>query len=351
MAYYSKLEKLFSNTWKRINVKFNYLKMNRVKIIPAIVFLFLNFNLYSNNFKYIEKGNNYENNTKDIKFKKANSLFSSLPSLSGLKSQVESYPSKALYLNLSPNYSRLYNKNVYNDEFWQAKGGLGYNIEFGFFMKIQRLLSLGIGLGISSYQTEIKIDSYEVIFPSIIDIDGDTLDKYIQTTDLFEKTEITYCDIPIYLEFGNPNIEKINFYGRLGFKISFPISNKFTSNGKLYTQGYYPEYHVLLYSIPQLGFYDSEPIVKSEDNSLNSINVSALISSGITIPVSNYFILKLGANINLGLLEISEDKNEFYDATKYIGDYNSLLVNPHNKTTTQSFGIEFGLIYILQSKF
>jgi hypothetical protein len=324
--------------------------MKTAIITTIISILFINLNLFSGEFKNTEKSPRHEYDNFNIRSLKINNLYPT-PSLSFLKSPVESYPSKAIYFNISPNYSRIYNKDVFKDELWQPKGGIGYNLEIGYFTKLRRLISFGFGLGISSYQTEIRVDSYDEIFPSVIDIDLDTLDKYVKTTDLYEKTEITYFDIPIYLEFGNPNIDKINFYGRLGIKVSMPISDKFSSGGKIYTQGYYPEYHVMLYNIPQLGFYESEPITKSADNNLNSLNLSALISGGITLPLSNYFILKFGANINIGLMEISADKNEFYNDTKYLGDYNSLLVNPNNKTTTQSFGIEFGLIYILQSKF
>lgn len=82
--------------------------------------------------------------------------------------------------------------------------------------------------------------------------------------------------------------------------------------------------------------------------SLEPVNVSALVSAGITFPLSSYFILRVGGNANFGLLEISSQKAEDYDKTKYDGNYNKLLENPNAKTSTRSYGVEIGLIYNLR---
>jgi len=181
------------------------------------------------------------------------------------------------------------------------------------------------------------------------DIDGDNYSKEIATSEITEKTEASYFDIPIFLEISNINIDKIGFYGRIGIKVSFPVSKTFTSSGLANYEGYYPQYYVTLYDIEELGFTDSE-IYQDTKMSLEAVNLSALISAGISFPLSNVFILKVGGNANFGLMETSSQKAADYDTTKYDGNYNKLLENPNAKTSTRSYGVEIGLIYNLRLK-
>jgi hypothetical protein len=279
------------------------------------------------------------------------SLLSNAPLLNS-KSDFQSYPSKALYLNLSPSYSRIYNKSIYNDELWQQKdGGIGYGFEFGYFMKFKKFIGFGIGLGFSSYQTTIGLNSYKDSIPHELDIDEEDYTKIIGVSDLVQKTQLSYIDLPVYLEFGNPNTYKINFYGRIGVKFSYPVFYKFESDGNITTQGIYPQYFVLLYDIKELDFFNNQTIKAAGETKLNPLNISAILSIGMTIPASDRLIFKIGANINYGLMEISADKFSKDDDTKYTGNSNNLLMEPGSNTITQSVGLEIGIIYILQSKF
>lgn len=306
-----------------------------------LIFLW-NSNLFAENFQDQEKSHKHIDE---------NLSFHSFAPLLNSKSDFQSYPSKALYLNLSPNYSRIYNKEIYNDKLWQINGGIGYSFEFGYLMKFKQFIGLGIGLGLSSYQTEISLNSYNTSLPPATDIDGDNFTENIEVSDLIQKTKLSYIDLPIYLEFGNPNTYKINFYGKIGVKFSYPVLYDFNSSGNISNQGYYPQWYVLLYNIPELGFANDQPIVTSGETEINPLNISAFLSLGMTIPASDYFIFKIGANINYGLTEISADKFSDGDAVKYSGSYNSLLMEHGGSTIAQSVGIEIGIIYILQSKF
>ena len=259
-----------------------------------------------------------------------------------------SYPSKGLYFNLTPSLAGISNKDVTGDGNWTVTNGMGLNIEAGYFAKFHPLIGYGIGLSYSSYSTDITADPQNLDY-SDTDDDGDDYTMYIESSELSEKLQLSYFDIPIFLEFGNPNIDKIGFYGRVGVKISFPLSQKFTPAGTASYEGFYDQYHVTLYDIPELGFYSDDDIYKNNEPTMSSVNVSALLSGGVTFPLSNYLILKVGANANFGLMEISGKKQTAadYENNKYDGDYSKLLESPA-KTTTQSVGIELGIIYNLR---
>ena len=259
-----------------------------------------------------------------------------------------SYPSKGLYFNLTPSIAGISNKDIAGDANWTVKNGMGLNIEAGYFAKFHPLIGYGIGLSFSSYSTEITADPQKINRQEI-DMDNDEYTQFIESSEITEKLQLSYFDIPIFLEFGNPNIDKIGFYGRVGVKISFPLSQKFTPSGTASYEGYYDQYNVTLYGIPELGFYSDKEFYENPEMSVASVNVSALLSGGVTFPLSNYLILKVGANANFGLMEISGQKQtvEDYEKSKYDGNYSKLLESPA-KSMTQSIGIELGIIYNLR---
>ena len=80
---------------------------------------------------------------------------------------------------------------------------------------------------------------------------------------------------------------------------------------------------------------------------MNPVLFSLIASAGMTIPISNYLIFRVGANINYGLSEISEVKASSDADFESYGDYSKLLNNP-SKTSLRSYGLEIGLIYNLR---
>ena len=258
-----------------------------------------------------------------------------------------SYPARGILFSISPNSSQIHNKDVYGDNTWTTKGKFGFNMEIGYFLKVGRLFGIGAGLGYSQYGSEISLDSSYQVIP-MFDYDNNELEYNVRTGEVFEEFKVSYIDIPIYLELGNPNIDKIGFYGRLGLKVSFPVGSKISGNGNYSSWGYYPECPVTLEEIPELGYYNDQPIYGSQaEPELKSVMFSLLLSGGVTFPLSNLLILKVGGNINLGLSEISDEKASDGTGASYHDSYSKLL-NNSSKTSTKSYGLEIGLIYNLR---
>lgn len=259
-----------------------------------------------------------------------------------------SYPSQGLIFLISPNYSAINNADIKSDDSWNYKGKFGFNIEVGYFIKFHRLLSIGAGIGYSTYSSSVLIDSYSQQI--IIDEDDDfhQVIKHIEASQLSENLSIGFFDIPVYLEIGNPNIDQIGFYGRLGFKVSFPVSSKLDGDGTFTSWGYYPDCPVELRDIPELGYFTDKPIYNTDEKpGLSPVSFSLLLSGGVTIPLSNYLIFKVGASLNLGLSEISDTKGDEASGTDITSEYSKLLYNS-SKTSIRSYGLEIGIIYNLR---
>ncbi|RLD73665.1 MAG: hypothetical protein DRI87_03310 [Bacteroidetes bacterium] len=259
-----------------------------------------------------------------------------------------SYPAMGLLFSIAPDFSQIHNKDIYDDDQWNKNGKFGFNVEFGYFAKLSRIVSVGVGVGYSSFSSDVSVDSSVRQYPVILDNDGHNVIFNLKTDELNEQLSVGYFDIPVYLEFGNPNIDQIGFYGRVGLKISFPVTNNLTGEGTYTTWGYYPDCPVELWNIPELGFYTDKPIYGDQvEVDLAPVTFSLLLSGGITVPVSNYLIFKIGANINYGISEISNIKAEDNAEMDIPGNYSKLLFNS-SKTGVRSYGVEIGLIYNLR---
>lgn len=259
-----------------------------------------------------------------------------------------SYPARGIILLISPNLSQVYNSDIFGDDNWDASGKLGFNFELGYFFKLNRVVSLGAGIGYSNFKSELTQDSISYQ-RDYIDHDQHNVTEYVRINPISESLNVSCLDIPLYVEFGNPNVDQIGFYGRIGLKMSFPISHKLTGDGSYSSWGHYPDCPVTLYDIPELGYYTDKPIYdEMEEPELKSVVFSALFSAGVSFPLSDALVLKAGANINLGLSELSEYKAGSDEDFEDYGNYSKLLNNPE-KTSLKSYGIEIGLIYSLRN--
>jgi len=268
--------------------------------------------------------------------------------LSGLS--AVNLPRKSYFINAHFGASDLSNKSI-SDENWDIKKGFGYQIEFGYYKKIKPLIAIGVGLGVSSYANEISIGQIDQTITgleedSTIISPADMFDERIEYLSIVENTRVTYLDVPVFIEFGNPNIDKIGYYIKLGLKLSTPIADNFSGNGNYTVRGYYPDYQVELVDIPELGFVLNDPMFNNTPKyDLNSINLSGMVSGGITFPLSNSWILKAGAQYVYGFSDISKESD--LTAKDRQVNVNHILENNDSGTFTRSFGVEIGLQYVI----
>ena len=272
-----------------------------------------------------------------------------VPMAQNTSAKIVSYPARGLLFNIAPSYSKLNNKELYSDTVdWNAKGNFGINIEAGYFIKLNRIIGIGGGLGYSYFNSEISIETFQDTIPNQTDYDKSSYTLYKDNDELTEKLKISFLDIPVYVEFGNPNIDKIGFYGRIGFKASFTMSSKLKGEGHYTSWGYYDSCHVELRNIPELGYYTNKPAYDIQEKvDIKPVTFSVFLSGGLSIPVSNFLIFKVGANFNFGLSELFDWSSDSHSGLEGPWEYIKLLDNS-SKTSLRSFGLEVGLIYNLR---
>jgi hypothetical protein len=280
-----------------------------------------------------------------------------LPSSSSLMSGDEGFikgltmvnmPKRSYFIHSGLGMSNFSNKSI-EEQGWDRKGGFGYMIEFGYYQKIRPLIAIGIGIGLSSFANQISIEKINDTITGLIDPPDiepqDNFAERIEYLNPTEDTRISFLDIPVFIEFGNTNVDKLGFFLRLGVKLSTPLIDQFSGKGFYSIKGYYPKYGVELESIEELGFVNNALMYTGAPTyELNSLNISGMLSGGISLVFNTNWIFKAGVNYVHGFTDLSKNiEPENYRQN----NRNHLLENNQSATYIRSLGFEIGLQYVL----
>ena len=243
-----------------------------------------------------------------------------------------------LGLSFSPINTFIYSKNIFSSSDWDAMGKFGYHIGLQYYYRINNHFSLLTGIGYSHFQSEYKLADFSNLNDNSIvrvDIDGDTYYAYYTQTDIDEWNGLSFIDVPIGVNY-NSNEKGLGFTLQAGINLSFMTSSYFDAKGSTNIEGYYPKYSVVLYDIPEYGF--TENIVNTTDDwNLNQFQVSAFLSLGVQIPISDKFTIYTGPYFVFGLNDL------VYEKGKYPDDFFNISGEP-GKLTTRGIGFRIELL-------
>jgi hypothetical protein len=212
------------------------------------------------------------------------------------------------------------------------------------------LFGFGARLNYSSYKTDISLSELtQEHVDGLEDMDGDTYNLLSDGNTLKELASVSFFEVPLFLKlrFAFKNIKILNHvYMNVGPVISFSVAQEFETTGNFTYEGYYPEYHVLLYGIDEYGYYDNKNFSVTPESNMGSFNLSGFIEAGINIPlIGDKFNINVSLMYQKGLTNLS-DEDEDYIFTRNIEDFNT-LIDSREKISTSFFGLNIGLLYKL----
>jgi hypothetical protein len=238
-----------------------------------------------------------------------------------------------------PGFTRIYSQNIFTDENWDAWGEFGYQAGLKMIYLLGKDIGLYGGVGISNYRSVYEIIGFNndslIDHYQRVDRDEDTYLEYISAT-VTENNSLTYLDIPIGIRYSIGK-EKLHFTGQAGFAFSFLLSSNYSATGNSDHSGYYPQYHVLLYDLPDYGFSEG-PVDANGKWELSTFNISAQVSLGAEMKLGDNLFLFAGPYVNYGLTDLE------YKTAKHRDDYISLSGDP-GKVNTFIAGLTIELTY------
>jgi len=250
--------------------------------------------------------------------------------------------SQALYFNIGSGFHNL-NYDLQNGT---HENSMGYTVNLGYNYLFSKHWGFGAGLGFESFQSKATLN-YQTSKASV-DTDGESFEFRTQYTDWQEKQSILLLDIPLSFIYQKQINEQFKFQFSIGPKISFAMqSNYKTEGGTIETTGYYPQYNVVLFGMPQHNFTTITSFPKN-GTSLNPV-VSAYINLGGLYKLNNSLDLYTGVYFDYGLSNMIDAQNKFLYQED--GVYNGIFSSDLTKNVKQfAFGFKIGLNFRLGPK-
>ena len=205
-------------------------------------------------------------------------------------------------------------------------------------------VALKTGIGFSIYRGNASFSSLRDTVTGLTDIDGDRYDGRYNFSNVAEKANIKYLDIPLLLHIGNDyDNMPVQGWFEAGLRMSFKVSSKVTGTGKYSMIGYYPAWNVEMSDIAELGYVTDRDIYGEDpDFTMNTFVLWGQISAGIYVPLGKKLGLNFAARCGYSLTPVSKNQEPVEGHDYYLGQMS--IVNG-GKTRIFAAGLEIGLTY------
>lgn len=242
--------------------------------------------------------------------------------------------------------SEIYNETIAKDEFWDLKSEPGIMLEASIDYFLTPNIGIGTGIGYSEYNTSFYLNNFNNYGENNldrIDKDGDLYYLYNRVDNVTETVKFQSFDIPLKFKFRYRQNKKLGFFLDLGVKFMYIFKAKMKGNISAEWQGYYPQYRVVLYNLPEYGFVQYNTDISQTWEDYEKMNMAAVGSIGISYQFGKKMHADLGIYVDYGLSDLR------YEQPKHPADFLN-TVGIVDKTSIRAFGVNLGLRYDIIKK-
>jgi hypothetical protein len=226
----------------------------------------------------------------------------------------------------------------------ESKEGFTFNLGYNYFFNEN--WGVGTGIGIETFESR-AILNFQTMKPSV-DTDDESFEFRTQYTDWTEKQNVLLLGIPLGIIYQIQLNENSKLQFNFGPKVSFNVGAKYEiTKGSIETTGYYPQYNVVLFDLPQHNFKTITEFPK-EDIKLNP-SISAFADLGGFYRLNLNTELYFGGYLNYGFNNLIDSKNNLLYQED--GIYNGVFASDQTeKVIPVSYGIKLGLSFQFNRK-
>lgn len=182
-----------------------------------------------------------------------------------------------------------------------------FGVDFGytFWEKGGNRLEANIGLGYTMASLKLGVNSLEYSYnaPASADEDGNPYVRYYTLSDMEQKFNLGYFNIPLYLTYGYRFSQRIGVHADLGFRFGFKCTAKMNSvRGMASSHGVYPEYVDLVIDAPWLNGFGETNLSESKKGEIeaNGFNASLLLGATLDVYIAGPVWLNVGVRYDCG---------------------------------------------------
>lgn len=210
----------------------------------------------------------------------------------------------------------------------EITNGNGFNAGLRYSYYLNDNVSIGLGVEYQTYRSDAKFQSLSGQY-NTVDAEDESFQFRYRATNLREKQNLGYVNIPIGIQFETPGDTKL--YIAAGAKVGFAVNGNFeTKMENLTTSGYYPQYNVELFSPAFAGFASTNNLKTSKQDLKTDVSYSATFETGLKQKIGDNSSIYIGLYLDYGLNNIY-DKKESKNIVQYNAElpvqlsYNSVL--------------------------
>lgn len=183
--------------------------------------------------------------------------------------------------------------------------GISAGLRYSYYLN--EGISIGIGAEYQTYRSDVKF-AYLAGQYTTVDAENESFQFRYKATQLREKQNLGYVNVPITIQYENPGPTKL--YVAAGFKVGFAVSGNYeTKIDNLTTSGYYPQYNVELFGPAFAGFASTNDVKVSKQDVDTKTSYSATFETGLKQKVGDKSSIYIGLYLDYGLNDIIDKNN------------------------------------------
>lgn len=186
-----------------------------------------------------------------------------------------------------------------------------FGVDFGytFWRRGGSSLEANIGLGyrMASATFDLPSLSYNYAAPASADEDGNPYQRYTDISDLKQKINLGYFNIPIYLQYQYRVAKWLGVHADVGFGLGFRCGGSVGStSGTVTSYGVYPEYDDLVIKADYLNDFGERSLegVSKGASDMKAFNASVMAGAGFEFYIADPVSVDLGIRYNAGLTDV-----------------------------------------------
>jgi len=222
-----------------------------------------------------------------------------------------------------------------------SKSGNNWSLHYEYSFKNPFGFLIGIGYATYAGQYGMKVLNTEY---NGLDSENSNVIYKITGNNFVENQTINAVNIPLGLVFESKIKNDLSVYGQTGLVASYFIKHDYGVSGIYNTQGYYPDYHVTIYGIPEYGYTENAPLVSTGEINTKPLVLGLFANFGLRYVIKRYSVfaglsfLKTGNIMNSPTLDNKE-------SWRYTGAWQS-----SSKINLQNVGFQIGCSYVFNEK-
>lgn len=194
-----------------------------------------------------------------------------------------------------------------------------FGIDFGytFWQQSGSSLEANVGLGYRMASATFRVPelNYDYAAPASADEDGNPYQRYVSVSDINQKINMGYFNIPIYLQYQYRVAKWLGIHADIGFGFGFRCGGSVGSTtGTVNSYGIYQEYNQLVIKADYINDFGTTYLDEASKGKadMKGFNASVMTGAGFEFYIADMVSVDMGIRYNVGLTDVF---NGHYDIT------------------------------------